>query len=152
MASTRATFFLRLLSAVPFTIEEWTGVWLFSEDYAYRVFGWLLAMNAFTVWFLLLEARTERRMVLRRLLCCMGSDLSLDAARFPRLSSAGGLWLAIHNTTQSPSFGGGDLSGAIHVAICWLPGGRYPIVMLPREFLTSPCRRRAKTHAPDGGR
>jgi hypothetical protein len=49
--------FLRWLSAVPFTVEEWTGIGLFSEDYAFRVFGGLLGMNAFTVWSLLLEAR-----------------------------------------------------------------------------------------------
>jgi hypothetical protein len=55
--ATAPPIFLRWLSTVPFTIEEWTGMGLFSEDYAYHVFGWLLGMNAFTVWFLLLEAR-----------------------------------------------------------------------------------------------
>ena len=49
--------FLRWLSAVPFTVEEWTGIGLLSEDYAFRVFGALLGMNAFTVWSLLLSSK-----------------------------------------------------------------------------------------------
>jgi hypothetical protein len=48
---------IRWLSAVPFTVEEWTGIGLFSEDYAFRVSGGLLGMNTFTVWSLLLGGR-----------------------------------------------------------------------------------------------
>ena len=41
--------FLRWRSAVPFTVEEWTGINLLSEDYAFRVLGTLLGMNAWMV-------------------------------------------------------------------------------------------------------
>jgi hypothetical protein len=55
MEATEPPRLLRWLSLVPFTIEEWVGIGLLSEDYCYRVFGALLGMNMSTVWLLLVS-------------------------------------------------------------------------------------------------